>query len=205
MRSRPFICGRNVLRRGRKMSVVPAGVRLSNVRVSLMGTVDERRALGLCLSSLGGSCSCVLVSYVPDLKVLAVGTLTTTSDMVIPIRTRCLPLGNVARLVGAVNGMRERLGPGLGVSKMLLALTSVEAGLTEAARSDLQRGCKGRVQVFGAIVPITVATTRDDTTKRDVCRCSGGKAITGTCTRFAERIVRYNRGREGGRRSSLDQ
>lgn len=187
-----------VLRRSRNISLVPTGLRLSTLRLDLIGTVDERMTLGKCLGAIGSGCSCVLVSYVPSLDVVAIGTLSSTSDMVVPIRTRFLSTGNVRRLMRAVTGMGERVGPRLGVSKILFALISNEAGLTGDARSTVGFTCNGGIGVFGAGVPVTVGTTRADSGNGDVCACTPGDAMTRTCRRLAGRIlkVRRERGRE---------
>lgn len=157
------------------------------------------------MGSVGTTCSCMIVSYVPSLDILAIGTLITTSSIVVPIRSRFLTTGNVARLIGAVDGIGERVGPSLGVSNILLALMSNEAGLCGDAGRTVLGSCNGCLGVFSARVPLNVGTTRATVDNGSVFTCSGGDGITGTCISFAGRILGLRQGRGGELRSRRTQ
>lgn len=195
----PVAPSRKVLRRPRNISLIPSGVRLSNVRMTLIGTVDQRAVLQRCLSAIGRGCSCVLLSYVPSLNVLAIGTLTTTSGILVPIRTTCLPTGNLRRLLKAVGGIGERVGPGLEVRKVLLAVISDHAGCSGSVDGLVQRDCNKGLGICGASVPHSIHTRRVDTRKADVFGRSPGNGITRTCGVLAGRILGGTRGEHGRR------
>ncbi len=182
--TRSTVCAASVS----KLSVVPSRVSLINTRVRVLGLSGQRGILSRLLSPLGDRCSCVLVSYSPSLNLVAIGTLATTSSIVVPIRYRCFTLRKVDGLLGAVGVVGSGLGPTLRVRKFLLAVCSDHLHLTGRVCSRI--GGRFRRLMFEAIVRHGIGLDRTPDRKLPIVLCSASSANTGGRLTLTGRVVR---------------
>lgn len=171
----------------RKLSVVPSRVSLMNTRVRVLGVRGQRRVLGRVLIPLGRQCSCVLVSYSPSLKLVAIGTLATTSSIVVPIRYRCFTLRKVDGLLGAVGVVGSGLGPTLRVRNFLLAVCSSHLHLT--GRVCRRIGHPFQSLIFAAIVRHGIGLDRTSDCNGPILLCSTRSGKTLGRVRLTRRLV----------------
>lgn len=157
--------------------------------ILLLRHVNERDGLGGLLSPVGRTCSCVLVSYPPSLNVVALGTLMTSSGLVVPVRLRPFTFLKADRVTGFFDSMGGRVGGRLRVLNCLGALCSDELDRAESVRRLLS-GRIGGGGVFGDAVQGGITLSRTDGVRRAVFRCTPRSANTGGCGSFAGRVVR---------------
>ncbi len=134
------------------------------------------------------SFSCVLVSYPPTLKLIALGTLMTTSAFLVPTRPRCCTLRKLSRLVTAIHRIGQLCGPALRLRNILFAVCSNHAGL--ARRIITRIGGFFPQQICTAIVPHDIQLTRTPDCNHPVGCCSGSSGKTGTCHTLTRRVLR---------------
>lgn len=167
--------------------IVPTAVRLTNTRVRLIDTVTHRAHLGSLLRPVRSRFSFVFVSYPPSLKLLAVGTLATTSDILVPVRYRCCTLRNMAGLLRSVGVIGSHLGGNLSACNILVAVCSSHASLSgriiRRIRSCFNSG------TFGALVPHAIGVSRTPSFNRPMVACTPRGGNTGTCVGLTGRIV----------------
>lgn len=172
------------------MFIIPTAVRLTNTRVRLMDGVTHRDVLGGLVSRIGSRFSCIFVSYPPSLNLLAVGTLSTTGNLLVPVRYRCCTLRNIAGLLRSVGLIGSDLGPSLSIFNMLVAVCSGHAALSGSIITRIGGCFNGGV--FGAIVPEDMGVSRTPDRKLPVTVCSTAGGNTVTCHKLTERIVHHN-------------
>lgn len=182
-------CPLPLIRATKNMAIMPSYLSLSTTRTRLVGRPKQRLVLGNLVNGLlrGQGFSCVLVSYPPSLKLLALGTLATTSCLVVPMRTRFLTVHNVTGVVGIVTAIRRHLGPGLTVNNVMVARFSGHGALggdiTRLIGSSFYRG------IFGAIVQSGMSLTRTPVGNGGVFRCDEGDGKTGSCVTLTRRML----------------
>lgn len=175
-----------------KLSVISSRVSLINTRVRVLGLRSHRGVVGGMLTPVQSRCSCVLVSYSPSLNLVAVGTLATTSSIVVPIRYRCFTLRNVDGLLGAVGVVGSGLGPSLRVRNFLLAVFSSHLHLTGRVCSRI--GHRFRRLMFGAVVRHGIGLDRTPDRNVPTVLCSTSSAKTGGRLTLTRRVVAHGDG-----------
>lgn len=171
------------------VAISPSYLSLSTTRLRLVDRPKQRLVLGKLVAGTvtGRRFSCVVVSYPPSLNLLALGTLATTSCVVVPIRTRCLTVENVTGLVSVVHVIRRQLGSGLGINNVIVARFSHHGALGQ----DIERviGSDFRRGIFGAIVHSGITLTRTPVGNGAVFRCGPGSGNTDSCVSLTGRIL----------------
>lgn len=185
------ISPRSIIRRATfsGVSIVPTGVSLSTTRIRLIARINQRRVLGNILHGLGTRCSIVVISYRPSLNLLAIGTLTTTSNIVVPITTRFFTLHNITLLVRSVRGIRSHVGPTLRICNILIAVC---AGALRYRRMYRHVCRTFRGGIFRAFVSQSVGLPSSDITTTPVIVCTPKRGATGRCHRITHRLISHN-------------
>lgn len=167
--------------------LLPTGVGLTNTRLRLTSRRSEFCTLGGTVSPLTLSFSCVVVSYPPDLKLLDLGTLTTSSALVIPLRYRCCTLRNLDRLLDAIHAIGRLCGRRLRLRNIVCAVCSDHLGL---GRRIVRRmgGCFPG-GTCGAVVPHSIGLTRTPDFKGPIVCCRGCYGTSFTCGGLTSRVV----------------
>lgn len=180
-------CSLPVCRRGSNLDIIPSYLSLSTIRARLVGRTKQRLVLTRLVGNRGRGFSCVLVSYPPSLSLLALGTLATSSQLVVPIRTRFLTVHKVTGLVRIIRGIRRHLGSSLSVTKILVARCSKEGGLGGDISRLMRRAFRNGI--FDARVHGSVTLTRTPARKRSVFRCTPGSTKTRSCRGMYGRLL----------------
>lgn len=177
------------------LSIIPTSVSLDNTRLRITSLPGQGallgRTLSLCLHRSSGRCSCIFVSYPPDLNLLIVGTVYTIARVLVPVRTRCCTLRNLNRLVGAVNLIRRRFGPMLLISAVLIAVFSHQALLDHRMCGRIGKRCPD--VILGAAVPHSIGVSRTPDFSRSIVTCSPHNVNTVSCNRTTLRVTRHSR------------
>lgn len=186
---------RYIRRLDSQLRVIASVVSLTPVRVRLLSETDQRGVLSQTLQRTEKRCSCVLVSYPPRLSVLAVGTLSYTSKIIVPIGASCLTCQKLARLRSDVRRVRRLVGPRLGILKIVTALCSAEINSSRSVLSLLRGRCGllnivGQLTITGGKVCSNLTTMRRTPDDR----------LTGRCITVTGVVVSNERGERRRRR-----
>ncbi len=170
------------------LRVVPSRVGLIKIRFRVLGVRGERSMVGGTLAGVESGCSCVVVSYSPSLNLVAIGSLATTSSVVVPMRPRFFTLRNLKGLLRAVELIRGNPGPTLAVRNFLMAVFSKEAGIR--GRILRRLGRRFKPVIFGAVVREGVELDRTPSRKGPVVLCSIVYGKAAGCLGLTGRMLR---------------
>jgi chromosome partitioning protein len=116
--------------------VIPADVRLiAAERELLLDEGKHERALAEVLSPIAGTFDFVVVDAPPSLGILTLNVLCGVDHLIIPVQSEYFPLEGLSVLLEAIEGVKERVNPGLEILGILLTMVD---GRTLLARQVVE-------------------------------------------------------------------
>lgn len=101
------------------VEVIPASSWLIGVEKALASEVGAESALHRGLAALEGPWRYILIDCPPTLGILATNALVAAKELIVPVECHVMGLGGLARLLQAVEVVRERLNPKLKLAGIL--------------------------------------------------------------------------------------
>jgi len=148
--------GEGILHHAEGVDLVPSGMELSGMELSLVTTMSREFALRDYLAQVKGGYDYVLIDTMPSLGMLTVNALAAADSVLIPVQAQYLSAKGMTQLVRTINKVRKQINPALKIDGILLTLVDARTNFARDTAAVIRQNYGGVLRMFKTHIPLAV-------------------------------------------------
>ena len=164
MNDEALALGEGILHHAEGVDLVPSGIELSGLELSLVTTMSREFALRDYLAQIKDSYDYVLIDTMPSLGMLTVNALAAADSVLIPVQAQYLSAKGMTQLVRTINKVRKQINPALKIDGILLTLVDARTNFARDTAALLQQSYGSVLRMFKTHIPLAVKAAETSAT-----------------------------------------
>ena len=164
MNDEPTAPGEGILSHAEGIDLIPSGIELSGLEVSLVTTMSREFVLRDYLVQVKGGYDYVLIDTMPSLGMLTVNALAASDSVLIPVQAQYLSAKGMTQLVRTISKVQKQINPALKIDGILLTLVDVRTNLARDTAALLQQSYGSVLRIFQTQIPLAVKAAETSAT-----------------------------------------
>jgi len=164
MNDEPIAPGEGILHHAEGVDLVPSGIELSGLELSLVTTMSREFALRDYLAQVKGDNDYVLIDTMPSLGMLTVNALAAADSVLIPVQAQYLSAKGMTQLVRTIGKVKKQINPALKIDGILLTLVDVRTNFARDIANLLRQNYGGVLRIFNTQIPLAVKAAETSAT-----------------------------------------
>jgi len=190
MNDNPIPPGEGILRHAEGVDLVPSGIELSGLELSLVTTMSREFALRDYLAQVKGEYDYVLIDTMPSLGMLTVNALAAADSVLIPVQAQYLSAKGMTQLVRTINKVRKQINPALKIDGILLTLVDVRTNFARDTASLLRQNYGNVLCIFKTQIPLAVKAAETSATGTSIFTHDKNGKIAKAYENLAREVMR---------------
>jgi len=164
MNDEPIAPREGVLSHAEGVDLIPSGIELSGMEVSLVNAMSREFVLRNYLSAVKGEYDYVLIDTMPSLGMLTVNALAATDSVIVPVQAQYLSAKGMTQLVRTIGRVQKQINPALKIDGILLTLVDARTNFARDTVALLQQSYGGVLRIFQTQIPLAVKAAETSAT-----------------------------------------
>ena len=164
MNDEPIAPGEGILSHAEGVDLIPSGIELSGLEVSLVNAMSREFALRDCLVQVKGGYDYVLIDTMPSLGMLTVNALAASDSVIVPVQAQYLSAKGMTQLVRTIGKVRKQINPALKIDGILLTLVDTRTNFARDTANLLRQNYGSILRIFKTQIPLAVKAAETSAT-----------------------------------------
>jgi chromosome partitioning protein len=146
------------------IDLIPSGIELSGLEVSLVNTMSREFVLRNYLATVKSEYDYVLIDTMPSLGMLTVNALAAADSVLIPVQAQYLSAKGMTQLVRTINKVRKQINQALKIDGILLTLVDARTNFARETAAVIRQNYGGVLRMFKTHIPLAVKAAETSAT-----------------------------------------
>ena len=164
MNDAPIAPREGILFHAEGIDLIPSGIELSGLEVSLVNAMSREFALRNYLAAVKGGYDYVLIDTMPSLGMLTVNALAASDSVIVPVQAQYLSAKGMTQLVRTIGKVQKQINPALKIDGILLTLVDARTNFARDTAALLQQSYGGVLRIFETQIPLAVKAAETSAT-----------------------------------------
>ncbi len=144
-----------ILHHSEGVDILPCNIVLAGLETAMINALGREYILRTTLGYINNDYDRILIDCAPTLGQLSINALSAANDVIVPVQSQVLALRGLEQLLKTANNVRRQLNPWLGVSGILLTMTT-RTNLSREVGEALRSSYGGALKIFDTEIPYSV-------------------------------------------------
>ncbi|MDR2525980.1 MAG: ParA family protein [Oscillospiraceae bacterium] len=185
----PLRPGEGVLHHDEGVALVPSGIELSGLEVSLVNAMSREFALRNYLTEAKTGYDYVLLDTMPSLGMLTVNALAAADSVIIPVQAQYLSAKGMTQLVRTVSQVRRQINPALKVDGILLTLVDNRTNFARETVTLLRQSYGSVLRMFKTQIPLAVKAAETSAAGKSIFAYDKGSKVAVAYENLAREVA----------------
>ena len=145
-----------ILHHAEGVDLMPAGIELSGVEVSLVNAMSRESILRQYINIVKPLYDYILLDCMPSLGMITLNALAAADSILIPVQAEYLPVKGLEQLLQTVAKVRRHINPRLTVDGILVTMVDARTSDAKDVIATLHESYGGRLRIYGRHIPLSV-------------------------------------------------
>jgi len=164
MNDEPTAPREGILSHAEGIDLIPSGIELSGLEVSLVNAMSREFALRDYLVQVKGGYDYVLIDTMPSLGMLTVNALAASDSVIVPVQAQYLSAKGMTQLVRTIGKVQKQINPALKIDGILLTLVDMRTNFARDTAAVLQQSYGNVLRIFKTQIPLAVKAAETSAT-----------------------------------------
>ncbi len=178
-----------ILRHDEGVDLIPSGIELSGMEMSLVNAMSREFTLRNYLHLIKHEYDYILIDCPPSLSMLTINALAAANSVIVPVQAQYLPAKGMTQLMRTIGKVRKQINPGLKVDGVLLTLADMRTTLARATADTLRQQYGGVLKIYKTQIPIAVKAAEISAAGQSIFAYDKGSKVAQAYADFTKEVL----------------
>jgi chromosome partitioning protein len=178
-----------ILRHDEGVDLIPSGIELSGMEMSLVNAMSREFTLRNYLDLIKHEYDHIIIDCPPSLSMLTINALAAANSVIVPVQAQYLPAKGMTQLMRTIGKVRKQINPGLKVDGVLLTLADMRTNLARATAETLREQYGSMLKIYKTQIPIAVKAAEISAAGQSIFAYDKGSKVAQAYAEFTKEVL----------------
>ena len=171
------------------VDLLPSGIELSGMEVTLVNAMSREFVLREYLSRIKSDYDYVLIDCMPSLGMITINALAAADRVIVPVQAQYLPAKGMTQLIKTIGKVQRQLNPNLKVDGVLLTLVDNRTNLARQTADTLRRQYGNVLKIYKTQIPVAVKAAETSIVGQSIFAYDKGGTVAAAYGELTKEVV----------------
>ena len=169
--------------------LMPSGLELSALEMSLVGAMNRERVLKGYVDKVKDHFDHVLIDCMPSLGMITINALTAADSVIIPVQAHYLPAKGMEQLLRTVDRVHRYVNPDLRVEGILMTLVDARTNFAREVPEIIRKSYGDSLRIYDTQIPMRIKAAETAARGESIFKYDPGSDVAKAYESFAKETI----------------